>query len=507
MARPRIVGPGTPNESSSFPFSTVDPALAAAAFAEHSGRPEEDLAADRSELLARMQTAFREAGAYDGDRQIRAEKIREFGEGNGTERSRATREAHARLAGLSAALNEAIYRRDLAAAIEAANSGGSSEQLDFLLGGSGAAGFDGDGRELPAAERIGANARGEASILDALLESPSAEALGLQGGGLEALCARLGALPEKVMGRDVTLSIKAPGIVATLLKTGTSGLQQDPTRETGYVPFPTRMPTLLDRLEIRETNQAVLTYMEQTTFTNAAAPVEEGDAAAQATLAWTERQITMRDVAVHIPLTKAQMQDVPEITGAVEFDLPLMTRQTVEAQVIGGADQGQNFRGLASVPNKLTKELAVAANVPADVINNVLEGAIQMQVEAYRLPDLAIMHPYLWLSATKEETTSAGYYGGNPFGPMFSAMLWGIPVITQSDVLAYTSGAAADGEVNGYLMFAAGNVLVRVLQDLMITWGWANDDFIRQQFRALCSIRANLQVRQPKYVMSLQRPA
>ena len=52
---------------------------------------------------------------------------------------------------------------------------------------------------------------------------------------------------------------------------------------------------------------------------------------------------------------------------------------------------------------------------------------------------------------------------------------------------------------------ARGNVLIRLLEDIMVTWGWVNDDFLRRQYRALCTIRGALQVYRPEYVMVLSR--
>ncbi len=87
-----------------------------------------------------------------------------------------------------------------------------------------------------------------------------------------------------------------------------------------------------DILPAFPTTQAVIKYMEETTFTNAAAERNEGAAYAESALALTERSQTVRSVGTSLPVTDEQLEDEAGVRAYLDQRLGFMVRQRVTAR-------------------------------------------------------------------------------------------------------------------------------------------------------------------------------
>ena len=487
------VNPGTPNEFSALPFTSGDLKILEASFGEWSGKAEDSIKAERDKRVAELRRAFRQAGAFEGDKKLRAEKITLWGEEhNAADRSRLTREAHARLAGVQRALGEVRYRAELAAAIDSANSGGDDSDLERLLGG--APGYTDGGQPLPPVET---------QALSTAPESIASQLIG-DGAAMDKLVSQLSALQPDPSD---SVSVRAEGeaarglMAAVLMESGATGWAQETRREPGYLPAISRPVRLLDLLEMRRTTLNSVTYMEMTMRNNAAGNVAEGAAAPQVDWDFEEKTVNLVDIAAHAALTRQQLTDVPEVEGVVNMDLPLMVRQKTETDVVSGSGSSNQMTGILNWASTKAYTLGEKpANAgPSDFLVDFHKAIEKLEVESYVTPDISVLHNYLWGEAVRSETASAGFYGGSPFGPQFQKILWGVPVVTHP-IFDY-----AHGKKVGFMAQARGNVLIRLLEDIMVTWGWANDDFLRRQYRALCTIRGALQIYRPEYVLVMSR--
>jgi HK97 family phage major capsid protein len=228
--------------------------------------------------------------------------------------------------------------------------------------------------------------------------------------------------------------------VKTLFQT-TAGWEPETTRTGRVVDFATRPVQVTDLIPQSTTSQAAVVYMEETTFTNAAAERAEGIAYPEAALALTERSNTVRKIAVFLPVTDEQLEDEPQVRGYINNRLPFMLRQRLDSQILVGDGNAPNLRGLLNVVGIQTE--AKGANPTPDA---VYRGMVKVRVTGRAVPNAVIMHPNDWQDIRLLRTVDGIYIWGNPSDAGVER-IWGLTV-AQSD--AITENTALVGDFANY---------------------------------------------------------
>jgi HK97 family phage major capsid protein len=225
-------------------------------------------------------------------------------------------------------------------------------------------------------------------------------------------------------------------VMATLFETA-AGWTPETTRTGRVVEFATRPVQVTDIVPQTVTTQAAVVYMEETTFTNAAAETAEGGTYQEAALALTERQSAVKKVAVWLPATDEQLEDVPQAEGYINNRLPFMLRQRLDGQILVGSGAGANLRGFLNVVGIQTQ--AKGADPVPDAIYKAL---VKVRVTGRAFPNAVILHPNDWQDIRLLRTADGIYIWGNPSeaGP---ERIWGLGVV-QSDAETEHTGLVGD---------------------------------------------------------------
>ncbi len=218
-------------------------------------------------------------------------------------------------------------------------------------------------------------------------------------------------------GQEVELKFE----VKTLFETG-AGWAVDSVRTPRVVLDEQRPVQLVDRLPQRNTNLASWTYMEETTFTNNAAETAEGGTKPEAALALTERTATARKIAVWIPVTDEQLEDVEGVQEYLNNRLPFMVRQRLDGQIVAGNGTAPNLRGLLNVVGIQTQ--AKGEDPTPDAIYKAMT---KIEVTGQAMPNLVVLHPNDWQDIRLLRTADGIYIWGSPSeaGP---ERIWGLNV-------------------------------------------------------------------------------
>lgn len=248
---------------------------------------------------------------------------------------------------------------------------------------------------------------------------------------------------------------------------------------------------LRDVLNVSRTGSNAVEYVTITSVTRAAAGVAEGDPKPEATMVVDTATQPVRTLAVHMPVTEQQLQDIPQVEGMIENELLYDLGKLEEEQVIFGDGTGQNLLGIMN-----TSGVNAARTVAGDTnLDRIRRAMTDIRVNGYA-PNAVGIHPIDWEDIVLTKGTDDHYLylvfptedGG--------ARVWGIRVVetvaTQDDSAAVTTPQRVI-LVGDYQRGAT-------LWDRMqasVAVGWINDQFIRNMRTLRAEERVAFGVKRP----------
>lgn len=222
----------------------------------------------------------------------------------------------------------------------------------------------------------------------------------------------------------------------TLFDTG-AGWAPQAVRTGKMVEAATRPIQVIDIIPSNTTTQTAVVYMEETTFTNAAAETAEGGTYPEAALALTEKSSAVRKIAVWLPMTDEQLEDEPQARGYVNNRLPFMIRQRLDLQILVGNGTAPNLRGILNVSGIQTQ--AKGADPVPDAVYKAM---VKVMVTGQAMPDAYVTNPLDWQDVRLLRTSEGLYIWGNPSeaGP---ERIWGLRAV-MAQALTENTGLVGD---------------------------------------------------------------
>jgi HK97 family phage major capsid protein len=220
-----------------------------------------------------------------------------------------------------------------------------------------------------------------------------------------------------------------------------AGWAPESTR-SGLVVLDAQRPVqVTDLLPSIPTGQAAYKYMEETTFTNAAAERSEGGAYAEVAFALTERTAIIESLGCFLPITDEQLEDESGAAAYINQRIPFAVRQRLDGQILTGDGSTPNIFGVNNVTGIQTQ---AASSDP--VPDAVYKAMTKVKVTGRAMPNAAIFHPNDWQGVRLLRTDDGIYIWGSPSEPG-AARIWGL-AIAESD--AQTENTAVVGDFANY---------------------------------------------------------
>lgn len=276
--------------------------------------------------------------------------------------------------------------------------------------------------------------------------------------------------------------IEIPGVDIKTLMTTSAGWAPQSIRAPGYVESVQVRPNVVDIIPFTSTDQPAYIFMVESTFTNNAAGRAEGaNNAGEAALALTATTFNIGEIAVWIPVTREQMDDVQGLQGYINNRLTLMIRQKLDAALLTGV-------GAPSVTGILATAGIQTQAKGADPVFDALHKAMTLvEVTGMALPNAIVMHPNDYEAMRLTRTADGIYILGSPMDPG-PIRIWGLPIIRT---MSETENTALVGDFANYCL---------LLQKQGLTFEFSDSHaslFIQRTLAILASIRIIFPVTRP----------
>jgi HK97 family phage major capsid protein len=345
---------------------------------------------------------------------------------------------------------------------------------------------DGQGFDAPAAK-----AR-PSSVGQAFVSSDSFQEMKARAGQGDSLpIGTSGAV--KVLGRE-----EMKNLVSVTVSSGTAPLLNATVEDrlSLVVAKPLAGLDFLSVIATGTTDSDLVTWEEETTYTNNAAETYEYSDASESDLAFTERSSAVKEVTHFIPVTRRSLADVAFIETWINNRLVDGVRRRLQTQVLSGNGSGENFTGIYSNGSIGSVDRSSTSLSMVDSLHRCIT---TIRTNAFVEPDFIGIHPEDWeairlvrgdamtTDGTNDVAGKVGYIYGDPAGNG-PATLWGVPVLVHA---AFTSGTPLVGRGADATLFVREGLSVAASDS-------HSDYFTKRKVAILASMRAAFAVTQPK---------
>jgi HK97 family phage major capsid protein len=242
--------------------------------------------------------------------------------------------------------------------------------------------------------------------------------------------------------------------------------------------------SVLDVVTVGSTDSDTVEWIQETTYTNAAAETAEDTAAPESALVYEDVTSLVKDITTFIPATKRILADAGQLETLVNQRLGYMVRSRLQSQIIAGDGLGENLTGLVNTIGISAQ--ALGADSRADCVHKGIT-KIRVAAEGVFEPSVLGIHPndaeQLFLEKDVNGVYMFGGPGGNP-----SRTVWGLNPIVH---VAFPEGNPVVGDFSQALLW--------LREGLSISMSDSHSDyFVKRKVAMLAVIRAAFGVVQPK---------
>ena len=227
-------------------------------------------------------------------------------------------------------------------------------------------------------------------------------------------------------------------------------------RVPGIVELGQQQPTVADLFMQAQTDSPTIRFMKETTFTNSADAVLEGDDKPEGTFALEEVDVSVRKVAVYTKVTDETLEDFAQIRPYIDTRLSFMVRSKIDNQLLNGSGTAPNLAGLLGTSGVQTAEMT--SNTALEFAKACMNAITKVRTVGFFDPDAIVMHPNDYEKLRLAVDGNSQFYGGGFFQGQYGTgyndpnYLWGVRVVqtTAIDELNLaTPGASNKGPIVG----------------------------------------------------------
>lgn len=264
------------------------------------------------------------------------------------------------------------------------------------------------------------------------------------------------------------------------------GVLVRPMRFPEIIAQPLRQVRVCDLIPSATTESNAIEYVEETVFTNAAAPVAENAPRPQSNLVFDLKTTAIKTIGHWIPVSRQILSDASQVQAYIDNRLLQGLDLTKEAQCLYGDNTGANLQGIMTHPG-IQSYLWSAGKVGDTKIDAIRRSMTKARIAEYPVTGV-VLHPTDWEEIELQKGSDGKYIwtlvtiGGEQ-------RLWRVPVV---DTTAINEGEALTGAFGlGAMMWDREDAMVRVSEQHA-------DFFIKGMAAVLAEERLALTIFRPK---------
>ena len=180
-----------------------------------------------------------------------------------------------------------------------------------------------------------------------------------------------------------------------------------------------------DLLPVVQITTGAVEYPQQTTRTNNAAMVAEGDLKPESAYGWTMETVTPKVIAHWVPASRQILDDAPQLRDIIDTELLYGLALKEEEQLLNGSGTGENLQGLVTAA---TAYVAPFDPAGTETMLDTIALAILQNALADEPADGIVIHPSDWMRMRLLKDADGKYILGDP-ATAVAPVLFGLPVV------------------------------------------------------------------------------
>lgn len=226
------------------------------------------------------------------------------------------------------------------------------------------------------------------------------------------------------------LNLKAvANITSATSGQGGVGVAIIPDRQAGVQGPALRQFIVRDLIMPGRTASNAIEYVQESGFTNSAAPVAEGAAKPQSDLSFELKTTTVKTIAHWFRASKQVLADVPLLQSYINGRAIYGLKYVEEAQLLSGDGTGQNILGLIPQATAFDDARRVANDTRIDTLRHAI---LQVRLAEYRATAI-VLNPIDW-EAMELQKDSTGQYIWVNVQDGGQQRMWKLPVVDSTAI-------------------------------------------------------------------------
>tara|TARA_R110001606_G_scaffold68797_1_gene157159 strand:+ start:8382 stop:9596 length:1215 start_codon:yes stop_codon:yes gene_type:complete len=274
---------------------------------------------------------------------------------------------------------------------------------------------------------------------------------------------------------------------AALLSTDVAEGVVEPQRLPGIDVMPKQRLFIRDLIAPGRTTSPAIFWVQQTGFTNNAAPVGENPAGGKpySDIEFDTKITPVTTIAHMFKASKQILDDFAQLQSTIDAEMRYGLKYVEEGQILFGDGTGVNLNGIVPQASAYSAEFAPDALTQIDELRLAM-----LQAQLARLPASGhVLHFVDWAKIELTKDTLGRYIIGNPL-QLAGPSLWGLPVVA-------TEIAAFQGKFLTGAFQTGAQIFDREDANVVISTENA-DDFEKNMISIRCEERLALAVKRPE---------